>query len=292
MNISEITIIELVLIITGDGDLSPYRTFNELRDFFNEFEEINSNKISLTNRKDYTRAQIENINGTSNLYKVFRKALHPLHFNNTQKKYSLIKAVKHLNSFLKYDNCKIVKINKFYELKDNRDISVQLEVPFDNSYIEELSQKCEKKIIEGDFDGAITNARTLLEAALRHIENELNQTPPKQTGDLPVLLTRVKKLLNLDTSKKDLAGSLRQIIQGLTTVIDGLSGISNIMADRHAQEYAPAKYHAQLAVNASKTAASFILQSFSHQLTTGNISPKINETNLKNEEANLEQDKV
>jgi hypothetical protein len=119
MNISEITIIELVLIITGDGDLSPYRTFNELRDFFNEFEEINSNKISLTNRKNYTRAQIESINGTSTLYKVFRKALHPKHFNNTQKKYSLIEVVKHLNSFLKYDNCKIVKIDKFYELKDN-----------------------------------------------------------------------------------------------------------------------------------------------------------------------------
>ena len=105
MNISQITITELTLVITGDGGCSPRRTYSELRKFFEEFKRIDPEKTYLpTDRKDYTEYTIKKINGTSDLRKVFRKVLHPKYFDKTEKNYNLEEVVEHLNSFLEFLN--------------------------------------------------------------------------------------------------------------------------------------------------------------------------------------------
>jgi hypothetical protein len=62
-----------------------------------------------------------------------------------------------------------------------------------------------------------------------------------------------------------------QLLQGLVTVVDGLSGVSNQMADRHAVTRRPARHHAELAVNAARTLASFMASSFAYQRDRGTL---------------------
>jgi len=45
-------------------------------------------------------------------------------------------------------------------------------------FIYEQSKKCDRKLAEVDFDGAITNARSLLEAVLTYVEKELSEDDP------------------------------------------------------------------------------------------------------------------
>jgi len=49
----------------------------------------------------------------------------------------------------------------------------------------------------GDYDGAITNARSLVEAVLAAIEREFDSNAPDYDGDLPKLYKRVQTHSNL-----------------------------------------------------------------------------------------------
>ena len=61
-------------------------------------------------------------------------------------------------------------------------------------FIEEQIKKCDRKLSENDFDGAITNARSLLEAVLCDVEQEISaDNPPPYAGDLVKLYKRVQK---------------------------------------------------------------------------------------------------
>jgi len=79
------------------------------------------------------------------------------------------------------------------------------------------------------------------------------------------LYRRVQGLLNLDPSRKDISDTLRQVLGGLASVVTGIAGLRNKMSDAHAASYVPSKYHARLAVNASKTLANFVLEVFMEQ---------------------------
>ena len=138
-------------------------------------------------------------------------------------------------------------------------------------FIDEQIQKCDRKIMEGDFDGAITNARSLLEGVLIEMERQLDLSQPSYDGDLPKLFKRVQALLNLDPSRKDVNDTIRQILVGLTSIVMGLAGLRNKMSDAHAVSYKPQKHHAKFAVNSAKTAADFIFETFNHQLRIGKI---------------------
>jgi hypothetical protein len=61
----------------------------------------------------------------------------------------------------------------------------------------EQIEKCRTKISLGDYDGSITNARSLVEAVLAAIEKEFDSTAPSYDGDLSKLYKRVQKHLNL-----------------------------------------------------------------------------------------------
>ena len=124
-------------------------------------------------------------------------------------------------------------------------------------FIDEQIKKAERKIQEEDYDGAITNARSLLEAVLTEIESDLDEKAPKYDGDLPKLYKRVQKLLNLDPSRPDIDQPLKQVLSGLVNIVQGLSGISNKMGDRHVRTYKPSRRHAMLVCNAAKSIANY-----------------------------------
>ena len=134
-----------------------------------------------------------------------------------------------------------------------------------NEFINEQIEKCNKKIIEKDFDGAITNARSLLEQVLLSIECKILGSKSEYDGDLLKLYKRVRKLLNLDSDDSSIDNSLNEIIRGLTSIISGLSSISNNLSDRHAQKYKPDKRHSILCVNSSFIICKFLFESYKYQ---------------------------
>jgi Abortive infection C-terminus len=70
--------------------------------------------------------------------------------------------------------------------------------------------------------------------------------------------------MRLDPNEYDVE-PVQQTLRGLTTIIDGIAGVSNGMADRHAARYRPVAHHAYLAVNCSNTLCSFLVESYRRQ---------------------------
>lgn len=141
-------------------------------------------------------------------------------------------------------------------------------------FLEQQVRKCNLKLADADFDGAITNARSLLEGIFVEVERRLAEGDPPTDGDLVRQYGRVQRLLNLHPGEKDLADTLRQILSGMSSVVTGLAGLRNKLSDGHARRYKPERHHARLAVNAAKTIATFTLESYDHQLAAGRITPQ------------------
>jgi Predicted transcriptional regulator containing an HTH domain and an uncharacterized domain shared with the mammalian protein Schlafen len=152
MKISEKTISELVVIIVGKHGFSRGRSYSEVKEFFKEFEEIDSDQSYLPiNLWEYTQYKIEEINGTSNLLKLFDKVLHPKYYYFNEQPIedtSLKKVVQHLNKFLELDNYKIVKIKQYYKVQNNQDITVQTVLHRNENEIVELIKQGESSILE------------------------------------------------------------------------------------------------------------------------------------------------
>ena len=144
-------------------------------------------------------------------------------------------------------------------------------------FISSQIQKCDAKLSAQDFDGAITNARSLVEAVLREMEHRLTGVKPATGGDLVKQYKRVQKLLNLDPSDKRMHTPLQQVLTGLASITTGLAGIRNAMGDAHAHSYKPEGHHARLAVNAAKTLVDFLFQTYEYQVRRGLIAPTSSE---------------
>lgn len=286
MKISEKTISALARVITGSSEISPYRSGPELVKFFNE---LGSNEVYGANfgsRVPYTEHKIREVNESHNLVEVFHNALDKRNFLKTE--FQIEQVVDYLNQYLEYDGYKIVNLGKDFQIRDIKSTLIDLELPFKgskklyHSFIEEQIHKCDKKILENDFDGAITNARSLLEAVLLEIESKLNESPPQHDGNLNKLYNRIKPLLNLEPSQKDISDTLKQILSGFVSIVSGLAGVRNNMSDSHTWIYKPQKHHAKLAVNAAKTMADFLFETFSYQLSQGKISVSTTQASSKN----------
>ena len=154
-------------------------------------------------------------------------------------------AVDHLNQFLEFDNYELRPAGKKWEVYKLGGSQIELSHPYENSvetthiFIDEQIKKCDNKLTEGDFDGAITNARSLVEAVLSAIEKEFDSNPPEYDGNLPKLYKRVQKHLNLSPGQEKLAECLQQICSGLTSVVSGLATLRNTMSASHVILYKP-----------------------------------------------------
>lgn len=138
-----------------------------------------------------------------------------------------------------------------------------------HDFIRQQIKKAQDKINNNDFDGAITNARSLTEAIQEEIIKQSGNDIPEYNGDLLKLYKTTKKILNLST-EQDLPEPVKQILSGLNSIITGLAGLSNQMGDRHSQKLAPKKHHAKLAVDSAFTFCEFLLNSFEYQMVKKN----------------------
>lgn len=270
MKLSEQTIAALGSVITGDEERSPYRTGLQLVSFFNEFGSEDTYGNGFPSRWCYAEEKLREFNDTSTMKDILVTALDPRPFLG--RKLDIKVAVDHLNQFLEFDNYELRPAGKKWEVYKLGGSQIELSHPYENSvetthiFIDEQIKKCDNKLTEGDFDGAITNARSLVEAVLSAIEKEFDSNPPDYDGNLPKLYKRVQKHLNLSPGQEKLAECLQQICSGLTSVVSGLATLRNTMSDSHVISYKPSEHHARLAVNSAKTLCGFLFETKEYQM--------------------------
>jgi hypothetical protein len=136
-------------------------------------------------------------------------------------------------------------------------------------YVHELVTKTDQRLASADFEGAITTARTMLEAVLQEIERRLTTAPGDHKGDILRMFKAASKPLRIDEERADLDDNFKQVVRGLVQIVNGLAPIRNKMSDGHARERKPAPHHARVIVNAAKTVSTFLIESYLFQLDKG-----------------------
>jgi hypothetical protein len=271
VKLSEYAVKFLGDFVAGDLPGLPYRSGPQLVKFFNQFgsRDVYPTNGGFPTRRIYAQDKIRELNGAAVLRTLIAKAVDPREFKNTEK--SVDEAVVLLNDNLKYEGLEVVRDGHFFAVRDlgaplvKLDAAARVPDELTQLTIDENIRKCEAKLSEGDFSGAITNARSLIEAVLIGIEKDLDTGAPTYDGDLVKLFKRAQKLLNLEPERKDIAEPLRQILSGLTSIVNGLAAMRNKMSDAHAASYRPSRHHAKLAVYAATTLADFLFETKNYQ---------------------------
>lgn len=131
-----------------------------------------------------------------------------------------------------------------------------------NLYIQTAWQKALERRTT-DPEGAITMARTLIEATCKHILDEANHSYDDK-AELPALYKEVQVVLNLAPNAHT-EQIFKQILGGCSSVITGLGSLRNKLSDAHGKSQKtpkPSPRHAKMAVNLGGTMAEFLLSSW------------------------------
>jgi hypothetical protein len=271
MKISNRSIQAIGRVITGDGDMSPYRSGPQLVSFFNEYGSNARYGQGFPSRWQFAENELHKLNGTENIKAAIEGAVDPRHYMETE--FPIEEVIEHLNKYLIYDGYELRQNGLHNQIcnKNNANIALpsfanKLDIQKGSqAFILEQIDKCKEKMHVSDYDGAITNARSMVEAVFEELLKSSGTEIPKHDGDLNKLFKDVKKNLNLDTNQPDLSDTLKQMLSGLNSIVTGIAGISNKMGDRHARKYKPAKHHALLAINTAYALCEFLLSSLEYQ---------------------------
>lgn len=280
MKLSDFSAQKLGEFVAGDPDGWPYRNGPKLVAFFNKmgFREVYGQ--GFPSRATFAKEKVAELNGKPKLKDAVREMLDPrlwLEVTNG----TVEACAEQINEILRYDGYEVVRDGNFYKVRELAGAVIEVEHRFEESeelselVIEEQIQKCREKVEVGDYSGAITNARSLIEAVCVKIEADLDPDNAQgNDGDLAKLFNRVRKLLNLDPSRQDISDSLKQVLAGLSNIINGLAAMRNKMSDAHGVAYRPSRHHAKLAVNSAKTLADFLFDTMSYQIEKGGLKKK------------------
>jgi hypothetical protein len=129
----------------------------------------------------------------------------------------------------------------------------------DSEHVRDTWQKALERR-DSDPDGAITSARTLIEAVCKHILDETG-TAYEDDWQLPQLYSEVAKQLKLSPAQHS-EDIFKQILGGCHSVINGMAGLRNRLSDAHGKGKTgvkPAPRHAELAVNLAGSMATFLV---------------------------------
>ncbi len=269
MRISEYTVKSLAKAACGDARYTPYLSGPDLVFFFNKygFEDVYAQ--GFPSRWKYAEDKIRELNGSPHLKTLIEDIVDPrrFHIGHAVLDISADDAVLKINEFLKFDSLELRKVGNFFKLFNTSGALIEAESikKVDHEFIGEQLMKCQRKIVEEDYNGAITNARSLVEAIFIEIIERHEKQEIKNDGNLDALWSRVKKIMKLEVQKETLPDYVFQILAGIDTCLKGFAGLSNNGGDRHATKFITRKHHARLAVNLSMTIADFLVDSWNFQ---------------------------
>lgn len=265
MKISELSIQNLGKIVCGDHSFFPYLSGPNLVKFFNQFGFNETYGQGFPSRWKYTEDKIREANNSETIKRIIEESVDPRNYISNGLDIEL--AVAEINKFLKFDGYKLSKVGEFYKISDLRGSIVNAETSkeLSHNFISEQIRKCEEKIMNNDYNGAITNARSLVEAIFIEIIERNKNEEIKNDGNIENLWSQVKKIMKFNIDKANMPDFVIQILSGIDTSIKGLAGLSNNAGDRHANKFSTKKHHAKLAVNLSMTISDFLLESLQYQ---------------------------
>lgn len=259
MKISKKIIKSLGKLIAGDTGIAPYMSGPELVDFYNEYDFDDEYGQGFPSRWVYSTEKINDSNDSIKLQKILEDFVDPRRFIGTNK--NVEEVVNEVNKLIKIDGYTLIKDGELYKMTDTQGNFIQEESlsAIGHEFIKEQVEKCQQKIRSEDYNGAITNARTLIEAILIHIIESTHKTEVKNDGNLLNLYSRAKKALKIDFRKDEIPDSAFQVLAGLDSIVNGLSGFSNNAGDRHANKFKTKRHHAKLVVNSAMTVCDFLI---------------------------------
>lgn len=265
MKLSEYSIKALSKAVCGDCDFTPYVKGQYLVTYFNKYGFNDVYEQGFPSRWKFTEDKIRQLNGKDAIRSIIEDTVDPRKFFNQD--ITVEDAVEKLNEFLRYDKYELRKNGNFFKISDLNGslIHPETSTSISHDFIQEQINKSQKKIIEEDYNGAITNARSLLEAIFIEIIERSERQEVKNDGDIENLWKRVKKIMKLEVDKTTLPDTIFQILSGIDTALKGLAGLSNNAGDRHANKFNTKKHHAKLAVNLAMTISDFLLDSWQYQ---------------------------
>jgi hypothetical protein len=248
-------------VITGDSNLSPYRSGPDLVQLFRRFGFQDEYGQGFPSRWRYAEERIAKLNGTQELDNLLTSVLDPVEFVEDQQRHASI--IEKLNKYLAFDGYQILIKGKKCKITNLIDPVVQVknECQLTDDFVHEQFSKLDEKLKTEDFDGAITNSRSLIEGVIAEIHQRLTGDSLEKSGDLRQDFKAVRGLMNLSPDAHS-DETIRQILQGLNSIVSGIDSLSNQMGDRHRRRHKPQKRHAKLAVNAAKTAVDFLLDTY------------------------------
>lgn len=285
MILSQPAILSLANIITGNSGISPEHNFDEIVNVLKKYIDCESyttfkasldedniedseaifkfvvNKLNKINSSSVLTNLVEFICNSSSFFKDKEKTDFP--------RFDFDEILASINSSISDDNYEVFKAKTKYRVYGLNDSIVDFDYLSCKNKLEAYTvvkdhlDKCYSKINSGDYSGAITNARTLVEQILREIEVKLSSNAPEYDGNLPKLYKRVMKIFKLEENLPEKIKTVyQQILGGLSGSINGFSGLRNTMSDSHPIEHMPTQNDALLAVNESKTIANFIVRHY------------------------------
>lgn len=159
--------------------------------------------------------------------------------------------------------------NKVYEIKNN-DLELGERIEFEKNietqykFLNGQLIKSQELFDSGDFAGALTCARSSIEAATFDIFKRITGEEIYGTGSLGEDYKKIRSLLNLAPENKTNAHA-KKLTASLISIIDAIDELSNKMGDRHVQKVIPERHHALLCLNSSRSVISFLYASLIYQ---------------------------
>lgn len=155
-----------------------------------------------------------------------------------------------------YEKCK--------QIFEREKKAVQIETPaivlVNREYIKDISIRAIRDVESGEFDSAITKARTLLEEVFCYVVEKKGEEP-SQKGDVKKLYKQVKDLYKMHTDV-NMDRRINELLSGLEKIIDSIAEMRNKNSDAHGvgkRRINISEHHARLFLNSAITLADFIL---------------------------------
>lgn len=177
-----------------------------------------------------------------------------------------------MNNLLSHENYKLEQRgNKWiFSSIDNDVIDGPQISALSTEFLDTQIEKCRNKITENDFDGAITNARSMVEEVLLEIRNQKTGDRGKYDGDISNLYKDVRKMINLNPDMPGITQPMQQIYTGMTNIILGVGSLRSKISDAHAPEYIAQRHHAVLCVNCAYALVMFLSSIYDEESSTLN----------------------
>ncbi len=252
--LSERTIGRLRDLINGDNGEAGYLAGPKLVRLFNEAGYEETYGAGFPSRAQYTEDHLGRLADTVRVGEVLEYYFDPLTF--VAGTLNLPDAVAVANRYLERDGLRLDSNGGRYRLAEIQTDTVPSLLDPTGDLLSapgmaEHLRKCEERLESGDYSGAITSARSLVESLLQAISVELIGEQTDTKGNLQQLFLEVRKML--EARALGISDPERQTLTGLIDASIGVGRVRNTRGDAHGTPEPSERRQALLAINAART---------------------------------------